>query len=73
MSQMNLRHDLWSSTNNLSLLGIFAHFQDALYRHHALLLALPQVWEAHDGANQAETILNVTSTYGITAQIEPLP
>ena len=69
MSKIHLSNDLWSSTNNLLLLGIVAHFLDAFNKHCTLLLALPRVWGAHDGANQAEAIFKVVSRYGIMAQI----
>lgn len=69
ISSIHLSNDLWSSTNNLSFLGIVAHFLDALQKHRTLLLGLPRLWGSHDGANQADAILKVASTYGITAQI----
>lgn len=68
MSSIHLSNDLWSTTNNLSLLGIVAHFLDALYKHRTILLDLPHLWGSHDGPNQAEAILKVTSRYGISDQ-----
>lgn len=69
MLSIHLSNDLWNTTNNLSLLGIVPHFLDALYKGRTILLALPCLWGSHDGLNQAETIIKVTSRHGISDQI----
>lgn len=57
--RIHISSDLWSSTNELSLLGVIAHFLDALNKHDTVLLGLPRIWGNHDVANQAKSILEI--------------
>ena len=50
-TRIHISSDLWSATNGLSLLGVVAHFLDALHKHRTVLLALPRVARKHDGPN----------------------
>lgn len=46
-----------------------AHLLDSAYTHHIVLLGLPCRWRSQDDANQAKSILTITTRYHITKQL----
>jgi len=69
VSKIHLSSDLWSSSNDLSLLGVVAHFLDALHNHRTILLGLPRLLGSHGGSNIAACLLSVTQRYEITDRL----
>lgn len=55
-SRINLSFDMWTSGNQLAVLGTIAHFIDAEGSPRHILLGLPEHKGVHDGANLAETV-----------------
>lgn len=67
-SKVNLSLDAWSSPNNLSLLGIVAHWIDDDYKLKTGLLALRPV-DGHRGSDIAAILLPVIETFAIRANL----
>jgi hypothetical protein len=57
--------DMWSSTNQLPLLGVIAHFSDEDGFLQQVLLGLRTIEGGHTGENMAEAVLIVVNEYGI--------
>lgn len=68
-SQITISCDAWTSTNNLSLLGVVAHFVGWNNKRYSTLLALPRLFGSHDGRNLADTLCTIISKYEIGQKI----
>jgi hypothetical protein len=62
--RISLSWDLWSTTNDLSLLGVCAHWIDALGAKREVLIGLPRV-RSHYGSDIAAVLHTVIEVYGI--------
>ena len=62
---IHITFDMWSSTNQLPLLGVNAHFSDEVGSLQQVLLGLKKIEGAHTGENMAEAVLKVVNEYGI--------
>lgn len=56
VTRINISFDLWTSGNQLALLGIVTHYIDVSGTPKTLLLSLPRQHGKHSGLNLAETI-----------------
>lgn len=65
LTKISLSFDLWTSKNQLALLGICAHYLDHSGKPISTLLSLPQQTGRHLGVNLAETIGGVISDYNL--------
>jgi len=62
-SRINLSFDVWTSSNDLSLLGVVAHFIDSRDRLRTALLGLPRLVGSHSGENMATCVRSVINEY----------
>lgn len=56
ISRVNLSFDMWTSGNQLAVLGAIAHFIDIEGSARHVLLGLPEHKGVHNGVNLAETV-----------------
>ncbi|XP_078444850.1 putative transcriptional regulator tpeD [Wolffia australiana] len=61
--------EAWTSGNNLSLLGITAHWIDGDWKLCDLLLAIRRIKRSHCGTNLANLIVEVAYEYGIESKL----
>ena len=66
LTQVHLAFDLWTSPNNVAILGVSGHFLDRHGHTQQRLLALSQQHGAHTGDNIALTLAAVVRDWGIT-------
>ena len=70
VSKIHLTFDMWTSENQLALLGIVAHYLDGKkWKNQSRLLALKEVEGAHSGENMTAYISEVVNEYEITDKI----
>ena len=62
--RVSLSWDMWTSSNDQSLLGVCAHWIDAAGKKQEALIALPKV-RSHHGDDIAVVLHTVTELYGI--------
>ena len=62
---IHLSFDLWTSKNNLTLLGVVAFWVDTSGGVQHALLGLPRLHGAHTGDNQGQRLWEVIIDYGI--------
>ena len=65
LSEIHLTCDLLTSSNQLALLGINAHFTSEYQCLKMVTIGLKEVFGAHSGENQAEIIWNLLDEYGV--------
>ena len=67
--KIHLSPNKWSSANNLSILGVTAHFisTNGVLQH--LTIRIPKLLGEHSGENMAETLLQVLNEYDIYNKI----
>jgi hypothetical protein len=63
LSKINLSFDIWTSSNDLALLGVVAHFINAEGCLRVALLGLPRMINSHTGENMATCIKSVINEY----------
>lgn len=69
LSKIHLTIDLWTSPNNLAIIGIIAHYiSDSGQLEHSVL-ALREVDGDHSGDNQSLCVLEVIVEYGIASKL----
>lgn len=68
-SQITISCDIWTSDNNMSLLGVVAHFLDANDQRQTVLVGLPRLFGHHSGENIASTVCKVLDEYEITDKV----
>ncbi|TKA52632.1 hypothetical protein B0A49_13533, partial [Cryomyces minteri] len=68
-SQVTISCDIWTSDNNMSLLGVVAHFLDANDQRQTVLVGLPRLFGHHSGENIASTVCKVLDEYEITNKV----
>ena len=66
---IHISFDLWTSPNQLSMIGVIAHFIDRNYLYQTRLLALKNHRTSHSGENMSITIAKVIKAWGITDKI----
>lgn len=67
LSKIHLSFDLWTSPNQLALLGIVAHYLDRkTWKNQSRLLALRRLRGSHSGENMASILTDVAQEYEIT-------
>lgn len=69
VTKISFSFDLWTSKNNLALLGLVAHFIDSKGLPKSILLALPRQRGRHSGSNIAETIAEVICHHSLQEKI----
>jgi hypothetical protein len=69
ISSIHLTFDLWSSSNNLSLFGVVAHFTDKTTHYRQLVLAIQEVDGAHSGENLAWSLMEILNDYKVKPQL----
>jgi hypothetical protein len=55
-SRITLSFDGWTSSSNMDVLGVIAHFIDVDYEHRTVLLGLPATGGSHTGDNIAASL-----------------
>ena len=68
-SKYSISLGLWTSGNQLALIGIYIHYIDKHYIAKCFLLDLLEITGAHSGENIAETVLEVLDFYGIASRV----
>ncbi|XP_078441829.1 putative transcriptional regulator tpeD [Wolffia australiana] len=66
---VSLTVDAWTSRNNLSLLGVTAHWIDGDWKLCDLLLAIRRIKGSHCGTNLARLVVEVAYKYGIESKL----
>ena len=70
ISKIHLTFDMWTSDNQLALLGIVAHYLDGKkWKNQSRLLALIELEGSHSGENMAAYVSKVVEEYEITDKI----
>ena len=69
LSKIHFTVDLWTSTNNLALLGIIGHYITENGELRQSILGLREVHGRHTGENQASIVVNVIREFGIASKI----
>ena len=65
LSRVSLSFDLWTSPNNLALLGLYAHFIDIDGRPVTSLLSLPRQSGRHSGSNVVDIVSFIIAEYNL--------
>ena len=66
---INFTFDLWTTSNSLSLNGIFAHWIDAHGTRRKMLLAVPEITEKHSGTNIGHGVEIIIKKFGLQDRI----
>jgi hypothetical protein len=69
ITRINLSFDLWTSGNQLALLGLVAHFLDHSGAPQTVLLSLPRQKGSHCGHNISETVAEVIHEFDIGSKL----
>jgi hypothetical protein len=69
LTQIHLAFDLWTSPNNIAILGVSGHFLDRYGHTQQRLLALSQQQGAHTGDNIALTLATIVRDWDITERL----
>lgn len=69
VGQIHFSTDMWTSPAHRGHLAICVQWVDGGYKLRKALLGLPQVAHSHSGEPQAEHIVGVLRSYGITTKI----
>jgi hypothetical protein len=69
LSQIHITADLWTSSNNKSILGVIAHYisEKGTLAHH--VLGVQEVQGEHTGENQASVVQNILTDFGIIKKV----
>jgi hypothetical protein len=67
--RINLSFDLWTSGNQLALLGLVAHFLGHSGAPQTALLSLPRQKESHCGHNISETVAEIIHEFDIGSKL----
>ena len=68
-SHISISFDGWTSPNNISFLGIVAHWSDEEYNLRSALISLKEVQFSHAGTDLATIVMTVLEGYGILDKI----
>lgn len=69
LGAIHFSFDLWSSPNNLALLGVVGHWMSKKGRIHHTLLGLRKMEGSHTGENQCALLWKVIEEYGLEHRI----
>lgn len=70
VSRIHISFDMWTSENQLALMGVVAHYLDGkLWRNQSRLIALRKIDGAHSGENMAAYLSDVVNEYEIIDKI----
>ena len=69
LSNIHISFDLWTSTNQMAMMAIVAHYTNQSFQVQTRLLALRRLYGTHSGENQAKLIIDVLKEYEITDKI----
>lgn len=69
LSCIHITADLWTSGNDLALLGAIAHFVNPQGNLEEVLICLKEVKESHTGENLSRYILQAIDDFDITPQL----
>ena len=70
VSRIHISFDMWTSENQLALMGIVAHYLDGkAWRNQSRLIALRKIDGAHSGENMAAYLPEVVNEYEIIGRI----
>jgi hypothetical protein len=69
LSCIHITADLWTSGNDLALLGAIAHFVNAQGNLEEVLICLKEVKESHTGENLSRYMLQAIDDFDITPQL----
>jgi hypothetical protein len=68
-SRITLSFDGWTSSSNMDVLGVVAHFIDVNYEHRTVLLGLPATGGSHTGDNIAASLQQLILDFSIGSSI----
>ena len=68
-SHISISFNRWTSPNNISFLGIVAHWSDEEYNLRSALIGLKEVQFSHAGTDLATIVMTVLEGYGILDKI----
>jgi hypothetical protein len=66
---IHLSFDFWTSSNQLSLVGVVIHYMDDIYTIRIKLLGLKRLRESHLGKNLAQVIIKLINEYEIADRL----
>lgn len=66
---VNITCDEWSSSNNVPILGITAHWIDGKFRMNEVILAMQEIEGAKTGANLAKYFIEILEKFNINDKI----
>jgi hypothetical protein len=69
LTNIHLSVDLWTSPNNLAILGVVAHYITIEGKLDSSVLALKEVAGDHGGLNQSLAVMEVINDYGIASKL----
>jgi hypothetical protein len=65
MGMIHLTFDGWTSRQNISFLGVSAHFLDEDWNHQTVLLGLPPLARRHTGQTIHEEVKRMLEFFGV--------
>ena len=68
-SKISLTLDCWTSPNGLEFLGVTAHYIDAQWTMHELVLDFLPLYGAHTGENLCEALIGICDRVGILPKL----
>ena len=66
---MSLTTDTWTTTNNVTILGITIHWIDDMWRLHKKKLAVEELGVSHQWIILAEVVYRVLEEYYLTQKV----
>ena len=69
IERMSLTTDTWTTTNNVSILGITIHWIDDMWRLHEQVLAVEELGVPHQGIILADVVHRVLEEYDLTQKV----
>ena len=66
---MSLTTDPWTTTNNVTILGITIHWIDDMWRLHEQVLVVEELGVSHQGIVLVEVVHHVLEEYDLTQKV----
>ena len=69
IERVSLTTDTWTTTNNVTILGITIHWIDDMWRLHEQVLAVEELGVSHQGIILVEVVHRVLEEYNLTQKV----
>ena len=69
IERVSLTTDSWTTTNNVSILGIIVHWIDDMWRLHEQVLAVEELGVSHQGIILVEVMHHVLEEYDLNQKV----